>query len=206
MSGHFITIEGSEGVGKTTNINFIREYLEGKKLKVTVTREPGGSKLAEEVRALLLNHRQDDMADDAELLLMFAARAEHLHKVIRPALKRGEWVISDRFTDATYAYQGGGRGISMERIAQLENWVQGGVRPELTLLLDAPVSVGLKRVGKRGELDRFEKEKSDFFERVRNTYLERARILPQRFRVIDATCPLEEVQSQIKTSLDDFFK
>ncbi len=206
MSGHFITIEGSEGVGKTTNINFIREYLEEKKLKVTVTREPGGSKLAEEVRALLLNHRQDDMANDAELLLMFAARAEHLHKVIHPALKRGEWVISDRFTDATYAYQGGGRGISMERIAQLENWVQGDFRPELTLLLDAPVSVGLKRVGKRGELDRFEKEKSDFFERVRNTYLERARILPQCFRVIDATCPLEEVQSQIKTSLDDFFK
>ncbi len=206
MSGHFITIEGSEGVGKTTNINFIQEYLKAKQLKVTVTREPGGSKLAEQVRELLLSHRQDDMADDAELLLMFAARAEHLHKVIYPALKRGEWVISDRFTDATYAYQGGGRGISMERIAQLENWVQGDFRPELTLLLDAPVSLGLQRVGKRGELDRFEKEKSDFFERVRNTYLERAKQLPQRFRVIDATCPLEKVQSQIKTCLDNFFK
>ncbi|MCF6236255.1 MAG: dTMP kinase [Gammaproteobacteria bacterium] len=206
MSGHFITIEGSEGVGKTTNINFIQEYLKAKQLKVTVTREPGGSKLAEQVRELLLSHRQDDMADDAELLLMFAARAEHLHKVIHPALKRGEWVISDRFTDATYAYQGGGRGISMERIAQLENWVQGDFRPELTLLLDAPVSLGLQRVGKRGELDRFEKEKSDFFERVRNTYLERAKKLPQRFRVIDATCPLKKVQSQIKTCLDNFFK
>ncbi len=205
MSGHFITIEGSEGVGKTTNINFIREYLEARKLKVTVTREPGGSILAEEVRALLLNHRQDDMADDAELLLMFAARAEHLHQVIHPALKRGEWVISDRFTDATYAYQGGGRGISMDRIAQLENWVQGDFRPELTLLLDAPVSVGLERVGKRGKLDRFEKEKSDFFERVRNTYLDRAKQLPQRFRVIDATLPLEKVQSQIKICLDGFF-
>ncbi len=202
--GYFITVEGSEGVGKTTNINFIKEYLQAKGFKVTVTREPGGTALAEEIREILLNHRQDNMADDVELLLMFAARAEHLEKIIYPALKRGEYVISDRFTDATYAYQGGGRGISSERIAELENWVQGDFRPDLTLLLDAPVSVGLERAGKRGELDRFESEKADFFERVRQTYLDRARKVPQRFHIIDAARPLKEVQAQIKTHLDAF--
>ena len=201
MSGRFITIEGIEGVGKTTNIEFIHSLLKGVGRDVVLTREPGGTPIGEDVRGLLLGHKHDGMSDDTELLLMFAARAEHLDKVIRPALAEGKDVLCDRFTDATYAYQGGGRGIAVEHIAVLENWVQGELRPDLTLLLDVPVAVGLERAGKRSAPDRFEKEKHDFFERVREMYLQRAKAEPKRYRIIDASQPLDDVQSQIRTAL-----
>ena len=150
MPGKFITVEGGEGAGKTTQLAFMREYLEQTGRPVVLTREPGGTALGEEIRALLLGHRHDGMALTTETLLMFAARAEHLERVIRPALAAGRWVLCDRFTDATYAYQGGGRGLSLERIAILENWVQGDLRPDLTLLFDLPVAAGLARAGRRG--------------------------------------------------------
>jgi dTMP kinase len=207
MSGRFITVEGGEGVGKSSNLEFIRSRLEAAGKTVVVTREPGGTPLGEQVRALLLDHRHDGMSADAELLLMFAARAEHLAQVIRPALAEGEWVLCDRFTDATYAYQGGGRGIAAERIAVLEDWVQGALRPDLTLLLDAPVTVGMARAGRReGGADRFEREQTAFFERVRATYLERASRFPERYRVIDAGEPLAAVQEQLRRTLDGFLR
>ena len=162
-----------------------------------VTREPGGTELSEAIRGLLLDHRQTVMSDDTELLLMFAARAQHLAELIHPALDKGEWVLCDRFTDATYAYQGGGRGIDIDRIAMLENWVQGSLRPDLTILLDLPVDVGLSRAGERGELDRFEREKLDFFERVRQTYLDMAAQYPSRYRIIDASLDIPQVKAQI---------
>lgn len=199
--GCFITVEGTEGVGKTTNMDFTRDFLHQSGIEVVTTREPGGTHLGEAIRELLLGHKHDGMADDTELLLMFAARAEHIAQVIRPALERGAWVLCDRFTDATYAYQGGGRGIALERIAALENWVQGELRPDMTLLLDVPVEIGLTRAGKRSEPDRFEKEKHDFFERVRGMYLQRAGEAPDRYRVIDAAQPLEAVQAQLQQVL-----
>lgn len=201
--GRFITVEGGEGAGKSTNIDWIRIRLEAAGHSVVVTREPGGTTLGEEVRALLLGHRADGMSADAELLLMFAARAEHLARVIEPALARGDWVLCDRFTDATYAYQGGGRGIDAERIAQLESYVQGALRPDLTLLLDLPVAEGMRRAGRRGDPDRFESESLAFFERVRASYLDRARSMPVRYRVIDAGRTLDEVRRQIDRVLDD---
>lgn len=204
-SGKFITLEGAEGVGKTTNREFIRRCIEMSGRTVIVTREPGGTPLAEQIRSLLLERREDGMASDTELLLMFAARAEHLARVIRPALEAGTWVLCDRFTDATYAYQGGGRGIANQRIAALEEWVQGELRPDLTLLLDLPVAEGLRRAGQRSDPDRFEAEQVAFFERVRQAYLALARQHPARYRVIDATQPLEAVQKHIQTVLNDFF-
>lgn len=201
MKGRFITIEGIEGVGKTTNIEFIDSLLQQAGREVVLTREPGGTPIGEDIRELLLGHKHDGMSDDTELLLMFAARAEHLHKVIRPALAAGKDVLCDRFTDATYAYQGGGRGIAVEHIAVLENWVQADLRPDLTLLLDVPVATGLERAGKRSAPDRFEKEKHEFFERVRAMYLLRAQAEPQRYRIIDASQPLDAVQLQIRTAL-----
>lgn len=205
--GKFITVEGIEGVGKSTNIEFIRQCLESKGIRVTVTREPGGTALGEEIRHLLLSHRHDGMADDTELLLMFAARCEHLHQVIRPQLEKGRWVICDRFTDATYAYQGGGRGISVARIAALESWVQGTLQPDMTLLLDVPVATGLSRVSQRqGEADRFETQQQTFFEKVRACYLDRAAAQPQRFRVIDAGQMLEQVQQQLAGVLTTFLQ
>ncbi|MDE2088857.1 MAG: dTMP kinase [Gammaproteobacteria bacterium] len=205
MKGKFITIEGIEGVGKSTNLDFARRHLDAAGKKVVVTREPGGTPLGEDIRTLLLAHRVDGMSHDAELLLMFAARAEHLARVIRPALEAGQWILCDRFTDASYAYQGGGRGIAPERIAQLEEWVQGDLRPDLTLLLDVPAEIGLSRAVQRGgEPDRFEREQAAFFERVRHGYLELARRYPQRFRCIDATRDISEVQSRLRTALDDF--
>jgi dTMP kinase len=201
MNGRFITIEGIEGVGKTTNIEFIDSLLREAGREVVLTREPGGTPIGEDIRELLLGHKHDGMSDDTELLLMFAARAEHLDKVIRPALAEGKDVLCDRFTDATYAYQGGGRGIAVDHIAVLENWVQAELRPDLTLLLDVPVVIGLERAGNRSAPDRFEKEKHDFFERVREMYLQRAKAEPQRYRIIDASQPLDEVQSQIRTAL-----
>ncbi|HEB99279.1 MAG TPA: dTMP kinase [Thiotrichales bacterium] len=201
MRGRFITIEGGEGVGKTTNLNYIKELIEKSGKVLRVTREPGGTPLAEKIRELLLDPAHKGMAPDCELLLMFAARAEHIDKLIRPALEAGEWVLCDRFTDATFAYQGAGRGLSKTRILELEAMVQGGLRPDLTLLLDVPVEIGLQRASDRSEPDRFEQEARDFFERVRQGYLERAAAEPERFRVIDASRPLPEVQQRIREAL-----
>jgi dTMP kinase len=201
MAGRFITVEGGEGAGKTTQLAFIREYLERAGYQVVLTREPGGTVLGEEIRALLLGHRHDGMTPATETLLMFAARAEHLKRVIRPALTAGCWVLCDRFTDATYAYQGGGRGVSPERIAVLEDWVQGELRPDLTLLFDLPVAAGLERAGRRGAADRFEREKADFFERVRAAYLERAWRDPDRHRIVNAARPVETVRTEVESIL-----
>ncbi|RJQ41100.1 MAG: dTMP kinase [Dehalococcoidia bacterium] len=199
--GFFITVEGGEGAGKSTMLAFMRDWLVQAGRDVVVTREPGGTPLGERVRDILLHARELHMTAETEALLMFAARAEHLERVIRPSLDAGKTVLCDRFTDATYAYQGGGRGLSIERIAQLEAWVQGALRPNLTLLLDVPVDVGLKRANQRSEPDRFEREQQEFFERVRATYLERARREPQRLRVIDASRTPAEVQHQITSVL-----
>ncbi len=202
--GRFITVEGTEGVGKTSNLDFIERLLHEAGKAVVRTREPGGTALGERLRTILLDAREDGIDHDAELLLMFAARAQHLAEVIRPALDAGKWVLCDRFTDATYAYQGGGRGIPAARIAVLEQWVQGELRPDLTLLLDLPVDRGLARAGQRSAPDRFEREQAEFFERVRQVYLERARREPARFRIIDASPPLPEVQAQIRQALEAF--
>jgi len=198
MRGCFITIEGIEGAGKSSNLAFVRERLEAAGKSVVTTREPGGTPLGETLRDLLLGHRHDGMAEDTELLLMFAARAEHLARVIRPALDAGKWVLCDRFTDATFAYQGGGRGIALERIAALQQWVQGGLRPDYTLWLDVPVGMGLDRAGRRSEPDRFEQEQAPFFERVRMAYAAIAADQPQRVRRVDAGVPLAEVQGQLQ--------
>ena len=202
--GKFITVEGIEGAGKSTNLDLIRELLVKSGLEVLFTREPGGTPLGESIRELLLGHKHDGMADEAELLLMFSARAEHLLHKIRPALETGVWVLCDRFTDATYAYQGGGRGIEAGRIRVLEEWVQGDLRPDLTLVLDLPVETGLERAGKRSAPDRFESEAARFFEQVRQAYLTIAEAEPGRVKVIDASLPLPEVQAQIKSVIDAF--
>jgi len=204
MRGRFITLEGSEGSGKSTNLAFIHHYLQQSGIDLVLTREPGGTPLGETIRELLLDHRNSAMASDTELLLMFAARAQHLQELILPALESGKWVLCDRFTDATYAYQGAGRGIAETRIAQLENWVQGELRPDLTFFLDLPVAQGLARAGERGILDRFEREQIDFFERVRQGYLEQAKRAPKRYRVVDASVSLDAVQSQLKALLDNY--
>ncbi len=202
--GQFITIEGVEGAGKSTCMDLIAERIRAAGLPLVQTREPGGTGLGEDLRELLLGHRHGGMSDDTELLLMFAARAEHIQRVIAPALQRGEWVLCDRFTDATYAYQGGGRGIARERIAVLEDWVQGGLRPDLTLLMDLPVAQGLERAGRRSAPDRFEQEDLRFFEQVRAAYLDIARAEPARVRVVDAAPPLAEVSAAIQAIIDDF--
>ncbi|HOW74789.1 MAG TPA: dTMP kinase [Candidatus Competibacteraceae bacterium] len=204
MSGRFITLEGGEGAGKTTQLTFMRDYLEQTGCRVVVTREPGGTVLGEEIRGLLLSHRHDGMSLAAETLLMFAARAEHLERVIRPALAEGRWVLCDRFTDATYAYQGGGRGLAQGRIAVLEDWVQGALRPDLTLLFDLPVMVGLARAGKRSAADRFEQEDAAFFARVRAMYLARAAQHPDRYRVVNADQPIAAVRAEVKSRLVEF--
>jgi dTMP kinase len=197
--GLFITVEGIEGVGKSTNMAYIQESLCAAGIEIVLTREPGGTELGEKIRGLLLDHNNQSMTDDTELLLMFAARAQHLAQVIKPALAQGRWVLCDRFTDATYAYQGGGRGIAMERIAALEEWVQGQLRPDATLLLDAPVEVGLSRAAGREQVaDRFEREKQAFFIKVRQAYLDMADQHPERYNVIDASQPLD----QVKVALD----
>jgi len=172
--GKFITIEGSEGAGKSTNIQYIKDYLDEKKINFIATREPGGTPVAEKIRDLLLDKQNTSLCEDSELLLMFAARAQHLNELIIPALQAGKWVISDRFTDASYAYQGGGRGLSWRKIAQLEQWVQGDLRPDATILLDIPVEQGMERVRQRGAIDRFEQEQLSFFKRIREAYLKLA--------------------------------
>ena len=200
--GQFITVEGTEGVGKSTNMAFIEDWLKKAGKELVITREPGGTELGEKLRSVLLDAKEQSMSDDTELLLMFAARAQHLHEVIKPALAAGKWVLCDRFTDATYAYQGGGRGIEMSRIAQLEQWVQADLRPDMTLILDLPVDVGLERAGKRSAPDRFELEKHDFFNKVRDTYLARAAAQPERYQVIDASPSINEVQTSIQSVLE----
>ncbi|HIQ42122.1 MAG TPA: dTMP kinase [Pseudomonas oleovorans] len=201
MTGLFITLEGPEGAGKSTNREYLAERLREQGVDVLLTREPGGTPLAERIRELLLAPSDEPMAADTELLLVFAARAQHLQQVIRPALARGSVVLCDRFTDATYAYQGGGRGLSTARIAQLEQFVQGELRPDLTLIFDLPVEVGLARAAARGRLDRFEQEQRSFFESVRHAYLARAEQSPQRYRVLDAGKSLAQVQADIDALL-----
>ena len=206
MRGKFFTIEGTEGVGKTTNIQYIQDWLVAKELSFVATREPGGTPLAEQIRELLLTPRDELVCHTAELLLMFAGRAQHLDQVIEPNLKQGAWVLCDRFTDATYAYQGAGREMGNKLIAELETMVQGSMRPDLTLILDVPVELGLERAGKRSEPDRFELEKTDFFNRVRQAYLAMAKNNPQRYIIIDASQPLEVVQKQIANTLNSFLQ
>ena len=199
--GLFITLEGIEGVGKTTQVDYVGELFRRQGHSVTMTREPGGTSVGEAVREILLNSSDLDICDETELLMIFAARAQHLRRVIAPALANGDVVICDRFTDASFAYQGGGRGIKKEKIQQLQSWVQGKLEPDLTLLLDATQGTGLTKAGKRGELDRFEQEKNEFFEKVGSSYLELAEENPQRIAIIDACKNIEEVQGQIDAVL-----
>ena len=203
-TGRFITLEGGEGVGKTTNVGFVCDWLTSRGIEVVRTREPGGTPGAEAIRELLLDPtREEAWSDDAELLLVFAARAQHLAERIRPALARGAWVVCDRFTDATFAYQGGGRGLNFQRIRTLEALVQGDLQPDLTVLLDVPVGVAAQRVTQRGaQLDRFERERETFFEAVREAYLARA-AEEARFAVIDASPGLEAVQKSIEQCLTE---
>ena len=205
MHGKFITIEGTEGVGKTTNIEFIQTWLNQQQVDFVTTREPGGTPLAEQIRELLLTPRDEKVCNSAELLLMFAGRAQHLDQVIVPAIQSGLCVVCDRFTDATYAYQGFGRGMDSTLIAHLERLVQAELRPDLTLILDIPVEIGLQRASQRSAPDRFEREQTEFFERVRQGYLSIAANEPQRCVVIDASQPLEDVQRDITTALKSFF-
>lgn len=203
LRGQFITFEGTEGVGKSTQIRTAAETLESLGVDFVVTREPGGTPMAEAIRELLLAPRDEPVNDLTELLLMFAARAQHLHTYILPALERGQWVLCDRFTDATFAYQGGGRGVPRERIELLESFVQGEIRPDHIILLDAPVEIGMSRARQRGELDRFELEAISFFQRIRDTYLERADG-DSRYSIVDASASLEQVSARVKNLMCKF--
>ena len=200
--GLFLTLEGAEGVCKSTNIEFITQHLEQRGIEYVLTREPGGTPLAEKIRELLLVVHEEPMSELTELLLVFAARAQHLDKVIEPALATGKWVVCDRFTDATFAYQGAGRGLSVETIDQLQSRVQGELRPDLTLILDLDPEIGLERASNRGELDRFEREQQSFFRNARQGYLDIAQAEPQRCKVIDASKPLEEVKQNLLAALE----
>lgn len=199
--GRFLTVEGIEGVGKSTQAGLIARYLRDAGLRVVETREPGGTEVGEGIREILLRPAPTPMDAATELLLMFAARAEHIARVVAPALAGGAWVVCDRFTDASYAYQGGGRGIPPARIAVLEDFVQGKLMPDLTILLDTPLDVALARTHRRGRADRFELEGPGFFEAVRTAYLERARRDPRRIRVIDASLTMDEVAVAIRNEL-----
>ncbi len=202
--GHFITMEGTEGVGKTTNLEHVSKLVRAAGYDVVTTREPGGTPLAEDIRDLLLKAREEAMNPMAELLLMFAARAQHIEQIIEPALANGCWVICDRFTDATYAYQGGGRHVDAAAIAALEDLVQGDMRPDLTLYLDVPIDVAAARITGRNH-DRFEREQRVFFENVRAAYLARARD-SERIRVVDASVELAQVQKAISTIVREFLQ
>lgn len=201
--GRFITFEGIEGVGKSTNIDFLAGIIEASGHPVMKTREPGGTPIAEDIRRILKEHGDEPLPDVAELLLMFAARSINVNNAIRPALENGTWVISDRFTDSTRAYQGGGRGFPRDSIERLAQLVHGDLQPDLTILLDAPVATAMRRAGRRGELDRFEVEQSEFFDRVRQAYLELAAAEPQRFAVVDCSRDLAAVQADIGTIADE---
>lgn len=202
MRGKFITVEGTEGVGKSTNIEFIKERIQAAGKELIVTREPGGTPLAEELRNILLQERSERFDPIAELLIIFAARAQHLEEVIKPALAQGKWVLSDRFTDATFAYQGAGRGLPLEVIGELETMVQQGTHPDKVFYLDIDVEVGLSRAKSRAELDRFEREAVEFFRRVRQGYQKRIAENPARYYVIDAGQTLDNVQSDIAKAID----
>ena len=202
--GAFITLEGIEGAGKSTCLALVGQLLQQAGRQFIETREPGGTPLGESLRRLLLDHSSAGMSSDTELLLMFAARSEHLQQKILPAMEEGKWVLCDRFTDATYAYQGGGRGIPAARIQILEEWVQKGVKPDLTLLLDLPPETGLARAGKRSAPDRFETEALSFFQRVRQAYLDLAWAEPARIRIVDASRHLPEVQAQVSALVREF--
>ena len=195
--GQFITFEGTEGVGKSTQLANAASTLDALGVDCVVTREPGGTPMAESIRELLLAPRDEPVNETTELLLMFAARAQHLHTRILPELEAGRWVLCDRFTDATFAYQGGGRGVPADRIALLESLVQGTVRPDHVILLDAPVETGMTRARHRGDLDRFEQEAVAFFERIRETYLARAASAPGRYHIVDASQPIETVSDEV---------
>lgn len=205
--GKFIVLEGIEGVGKTTNMEFICQYLAKHHLDVVRTREPGGTALAEKIRDIVLHNKEKEpLYSDAELLLMFAARAQHVAQIIKPALAQGSWLISDRFTDASYAYQGGGRGIAFKRIEILEHWVLNGLKPDCVIILDAPVEQALLRTKQRKTKDRIEEEQADFFNRVREAYLQRAELDSTRYKIVDAGQPLATVQTSLSNILDKLIK
>lgn len=205
-TGKFITIEGTEGVGKSTNIAFIKAWFEAKNISLLHTREPGGTPLAEEIRELLLSKRDEQVDAKSELLLMYAARAQHVSQKIKPALEQGQWVLCDRFSDASFAYQGAGRALGLAKLTELDQWVLEGFKPDLTILLDLPVEIGLSRAQERGPIDRFEEEKIEFFEQVRQGYLQIADQEPQRVKVVDASGSLETVQQQIEQVLIQFYQ
>jgi dTMP kinase len=204
MTGKFITLEGGEGAGKSTVLDSVRELLAARGIDPVVTREPGGTPAGEAIRSVLLDPKLRGLCAESELLLMFASRAQLVREVIQPTLAAGKWVLSDRFTDASFAYQGGGRGQPVSRIDELEVWAANGIKPDLTLLLDLPISEGMKRANGRGEADRIEMENADFFERVRAAYRERAASQPQRFRVIDAGQPLQRVLDDVHRAIAEF--
>ena len=196
MNGFFLVLDGIDGAGKSTHLAFIQQFLANERIQTLYTREPGGTELGEKLRYLLL-HKDNEITPDAETLLMFAARSQHLQQLIYPALRQGKWVISDRFTDASYAYQSGGRQIPTERIATIENWVQGDFRPDMTIIFDVPVAISQERVAKARQKDRFEQEDPAFFERVRQAYLQQAAKNPQRYAVIDSNQDKEIVQNHL---------
>ena len=204
--GRFITIEGLEGVGKSTQIENLQGYLRSKNINYVLTREPGGTLYAEKIRDLLLEITEEALEPIAELLMIFAARAQHLEKLIKPTLASGTWVICDRFTDATYAYQGGGRELGTDKIALLENFVQGSMRPDLTIMLDLDPEIGLARASKRGDLDRFEQEQLDFFKRVRDVYHHRIEERPERYIVIDSSGSIDTVHERLIQQFDAWYK
>lgn len=205
MRGKFITVEGIEGTGKSTNIDFLTEIIEARGHTVMRTREPGGTPMAEGIRQLLLGNDQEPVPEIAELLLFFASRSLHLQNAIIPALQRGEWVLCDRFTDASRAYQGSGRGLDMDRIERLAEWVQDGVEPDLTILLDAPAELGMRRAAARGNADRMDSQARSFYQRVRIGYLDLAKRYPERFVVIDASGTLEQVRASIMAEMQSLF-
>ncbi len=204
MNGKFITLEGGEGAGKSTVLAAVRDLLSGRGLDVVVTREPGGTPAGEAIRSVLLDPQLRGLSAECELLLMFASRAQLVRETIQPALAAGRWVLADRFTDASFAYQGGGRGQPLARIADLEGWAAAGLQPDLTLLLDVSVAEGLRRANGRGQADRIEMESAEFFERVRAAYRARAAAEPRRFRTIDASRPLADVLLQVRSVVDAF--
>jgi len=204
INSRFISLEGSEGVGKTTSLKFVQSFVEALGHEVLITREPGGTPMAEEIRNILLSEREETVEVDTELLLMFAARTQHVNQVIKPALEQGKWVICDRFVDASYAYQGGGRGIEFSRLQQLEKWCLGDFSPDVTLLLDMSSSEGIERTKKRGKADRFEIERMSFYEKIRNAYLQRAKMEPCRIHIINAAPSVEVVQAEIKSVLEQY--
>lgn len=204
--GKFISVEGIEGVGKSTNIDVVVRRIEAAGHKVLTTREPGGTPFAEDIREILMNRNDEPIPEIAEVLLMFAARSFNVNNVIVPALEAGTWVVCDRFTDSSRAYQSGGRGIPMETIDRVADWVHGDTWPDVTILLDAPVEVGMERAGKRSAPDRFEQERHDFFQRVRECYLQIATREPDRFVVIDTTADIAAVRTDVANLIDELLR